>query len=143
LTETRVTTFFYDSYISPAVLRNLDVSPDGIEVARLPGFDIVIRPLANLVRSNQHSVYGIVADLTHAELDRLYSHARDALGGTYLPQAVLVHALKGRAKPALCYIAAELDDAPASVDYIECITGPARTYDFPDSYIERLELYMP
>lgn len=139
----KVTTFFYGSYMNPAVLREFDMVPDRIEVARLPGFDIVIRPLANLVPSDGDTVYGVVVNPTHAELDHLYSHARDVLGGTYLPQAVLVYTQSRTAEAALCYIAPELSGAPASADYVEKITRPARAYGFPDWYIGRLESFLP
>ena len=63
----------------------------------------------NLVRSDQHCVYGIVATATHAELARLYAHARDVLGEVYLPEAVLVQTLAGLWRPALCYICPEMN----------------------------------
>ena len=40
MTEPKVVTFFYGSYMDPAVLRGIGVVPDRVEVARLPGFDI-------------------------------------------------------------------------------------------------------
>ena len=80
--------------------------PDQVEPARLPGFDIVVRPLANLVPSPEHEVCGIDIQATHVELTCLYNHAKDVLGDVYLPQAVLTHTLKKeKATPALCYIA--------------------------------------
>jgi hypothetical protein len=82
--------FFYGSYINMDVLREVKYVPEKWEVGRLTGFDICIRPLANLVRSTQHSVYGLLATGTHAQLNRLYAHARDVLGEIYLPEAVLV-----------------------------------------------------
>ena len=74
MTDPNVVIFFYGSYINLAVLREVDLVPDRVEVARLPGFDIQIRPLANLVPSDQHTVYGILATATHAEIERLYEH---------------------------------------------------------------------
>src|SRR6266568_7937317 len=88
MAESKVWTFFYGSYINMNVLREVNYYPEKWEVARLPGFDICIRPRANLMRSEQHSVYGILATGTHAELGRLYAHAKDVLGETYLPEAV-------------------------------------------------------
>lgn len=141
--EPTVATFFYGSYINSAVLREVDLEPARLEVARLPGFDIEIRPLANLIRSAPHSVYGIVATATHAELERLYAHARDVLGGEYLPNPVLVHNLNGQLEPALCYIAPALAPGPASPEYIARIVEPARTLGFPAWYIDRLESFLP
>ncbi len=141
--EPKVVTFFYGSYINPTVLREVDLHPDRVEVARLPGFDIEIRPLANLVPSDQHTVYGILATATHAELGRLYDHARQVLGGVYLPQAVLAYTLSGQTEPALCYIAPSLQEGPASADYVGRIIEPAREYGFPAWYITRLESFLP
>src|SRR5262245_27776592 len=89
MTEPKVCVCVYGPFITLDVLRGAGLVPDRVEVARLGGFDIVIHPLANLVRSDQHSVYGILVRATHAELGRLYDYARDKLGGTYLPEAVL------------------------------------------------------
>ena len=70
-------------------------------MARLGGFDLVIRPRAHLVRSAAQCVYGILATATHAELDRLYAHAQDMLGERYLPEAVLAETMEGTWRPAL------------------------------------------
>jgi hypothetical protein len=96
LADPEVWTFFYGSYINLNVLREVNYVPEKWEVARLAGFDIRIQPRANLVRSDQHSVYGILATGTHAELGRLHAHAKDVLVETYLPEAVLAETRDGR-----------------------------------------------
>jgi hypothetical protein len=136
-----VATFFYGSYINLAVLGEVDLAPNRVEVARLPGFDLEIRPLANLIPSDRDTVYGILAEATHDELARLYEHARDVLGGNYLPRAVLAHTLSGQVEPALCYIAPALEHARASRDYVSRILEPAREYGFPDWYLEKIESF--
>lgn len=135
----KVLTFFYGSYINREVLAEVDLVPDRVEVASLSGFDIRIAPLANLVRSPGHSVYGILTGATHEELERLYAHARDVLGGVYRPEAVLAHTADGRFVPALCYIARSMEPAAAADDYVDRIVGPARELGFPDWYVRRLE----
>jgi hypothetical protein len=139
--EPRVTVFFYGSYMNLDVLREVDLAPDHFEVARLPGFDIRIRPLANLVPSDQHSVYGILVAATHHELDQLYAHARDVLGGIYLPHPVIAHTLEGKLVPALCYLAATMEPGPAAQDYLDRIIDPATKYGFPAWYLERLQSF--
>jgi cation transport regulator ChaC len=139
----KVWAFFYGSFINLDVLRGTGYVPARYEVARLSGFDITIRPLANLVRSDRHSVYGIVAEATHEELARLYEHARNDLGGTYLPEAVLVETTDGKLRPALCYIAPHIEPAPAADAYVDRIAGPARRHGFPDWYVARLEEFRP
>jgi hypothetical protein len=95
------------------------------------------------VPSDRHTVYGVLATTTHAELGRLYDHARDVLGGVYLPHPVLAYTLAGQAEPALCYIAPRLTPGPAAPEYVARIVGPARAYGFPEWYIRRLESFLP
>jgi hypothetical protein len=141
VSEPKVWTFFYGSYINFDVLREVDLVVEEWEVARLDGFDICIAPRANLVRSDQHCVYGIVATATHTELERLYAHARDVLGEVYLPEAVLVQTAGGGWRPALCYVCLDMDPRPAEMAYIDRIVGPARTLGFPSWYVDRLESF--
>jgi hypothetical protein len=141
MAEPKVWVFFYGSYMNFRVLQEVHVTPEPWEVARLHGFDIRIQPRANLVPSEQHYVYGIVAKATHAELARLYAHARDVLGEVYLPEAVLVQTRDGLWRPALCYLCPEMAPQPADYAYVERISGPAREFGFPEWYIARLESF--
>ena len=140
----KVTVFFYGSYINRDVLREVDLVPDRVEPVRVEGFDIVIGPLANLVRSEGSVVYGINLEATHDELTRLYDHARDKLGGVYLPEAVVTQVLAtSETVPALCYVSHDLKPAPAANDYIDRILGPAREYGVPEEYCRHLESFRP
>lgn len=143
MTEIDIWVFFFGSYINLDVLKEVNYIPKQVEVARLPGFDISVRPLANLIRSDQHTVYGILASGSHSELSRLYEHAENVLGGRYLPEAVLVQTLTGRWMPALTYIAPALSGEQAEEEYVECIVRPAKAYGFPDWYIAHLESFKP
>src|SRR5262249_12536842 len=93
--EARIWTFFYGSYMNQDVLREVDLVPERFEVARLAGFDIRIEPRANLVPSDRATVYGVLAEAAHAELERLYTHARTVLGETYHPHPVLAERIDG------------------------------------------------
>jgi hypothetical protein len=142
MTERKVWTFFYGSYINFAVLKEVDLVPETWEVAKLAGFDIQIQPRANLVRSDRSVVYGILAAATHQELNRLYTeHAKGVLGEIYLPEAVLVETLHGTWRAALCYISPGMESRPASPDYVDRISDPARRFGFPDWYVARLESF--
>jgi hypothetical protein len=138
--EPTVWTFFYGSFMNLDVLKQGGFVPEQHEVAKLNGFGIRIRPLATLVRSEQHCVYGIVALGTHEQLRRLY--AQDWVG-TYLPEPVLVETLDGKWRAALCYIAPPSESRPATNDYIDRIVGLAKQHGFPDWYIARLECFRP
>ena len=58
MAEPTVWTFFYGSYMNLSVLKEVNLIPGQWEVANLNGFDIQIQPRANLIRSEQHCVYG-------------------------------------------------------------------------------------
>ena len=136
--EPTVATFFYGSYMNPAVLAEVNLAPEAFEIARLDGYDITIAPRANLIRSDRHCVYGVLVDATHAELQRLYEHAESVLGETYLPHPVLTHSLE-RWRAALCYIAPAMAPGRPDPAYIDRIVRPARAFGFPQWYIDRLE----
>jgi hypothetical protein len=139
--QPKVWVFFYGSYINFDVLREVGLFPDQHEVARLSGFDIRIAPRANLVRSDEHSVWGIIATATHEELGRLYAHAKDVLGETYLPEAVLVETRDGALRPAITYLCPDMEPRPADPSYVSRIAEPARKFGFPDWYVARLESF--
>ena len=141
MTEPRVWVFFYGSYMNFDVLQEVGLVPERWESARLDGFDIRIQPRANVVPSDQHCVYGIVATATHEELARLYAHAQDVLGEVYLPQAVLVRTLAGLWRPALCYVCPEMPPRPPDNAYVARIVEPARDFGFPKWYVARLESF--
>lgn len=137
---TQVRVFFYGSFINRQVLAEAGLRPERVETARLDGFDIRIGPLANLVRSEADSVYGIVCLTTQDQLARLYGQA---WVGTYLPEVVEVETESGETLPALCYVAPSPEPRPASDDYIDRIVRPARQCGFPAWYVERLESFRP
>jgi hypothetical protein len=141
MTEPRVWVFFYGSYMNFDVLKEVDFVPQQWEVAKVSSFDIVIQPAANLIPSDRHCVYGILAIATHTELNRLYAHAKGVLGETYLPEAVLAETLSGNWRPALCYIAPSMEVRPAANDYVERILNPAKEFNFPEWYVKRLESF--
>jgi hypothetical protein len=132
-----VDVFFYGSYMNPKVLAEAGLAPERFDVARLDGYDIRIAPRANLVRAPGCSVYGLLTQATHDELARLYAHAKDVLGETYLPYPVVVHTPEAQV-PALCYIATAMAARAPDPAYVDRIVAPAREHGFPDWYIERL-----
>jgi hypothetical protein len=138
-----VAVFFYGSYMNRAVVAELGLSPGAWEPASLPGFEIRIAPRANLVRAAGQVVFGVLATATHAELERLYAHARHVLGEVYLPEAVLVNTQAGTWQPALCYLASNMVEGPADPTYVERILQPARDLGFPTWYLARLESFRP
>jgi hypothetical protein len=139
----RVRVFSCGSYINRGVMAEVGLRPTSWETASLAGFDISIRPLANLVPSDRHRVFGILATATHHELDILYAHAQHVLGGTYLPEAILAESADGARWPALCYLASAMDPDTPTDNYLDRIIEPAKAYRFPDWYVDRLQEFRP
>lgn len=135
----KVWVFFYGSYINLRVLSEVDLIPEKIEVARLSGYDLEVAPRANLIQSDEKSVYGILTQATHRELDRLYSeHARGVLGELYLPEAVLVETLDGRFQPAMTYVCWTMTPRAPENEYVQRILTAARDLKFPSWYLDRI-----
>ena len=131
--------FFYGSYINFDVLAEADIDERPYQVASLPHHKLVISPLANLVKNQTSVAFGIVTKLSHTELERLYiKHARDKLGGTYLPEAVLTYTAIHAMRPALTYISHDMKPAHPDPAYVDRILRPARKYGFPKSYLKHI-----
>jgi cation transport regulator ChaC len=135
-----VWTFFYGSFMNPAVLARANVRPTAPRRARLEGWDIDIRPRATLVPSKRRSVYGILAKVTHTDLAKLY--AKDWFNfGKYVPEAVIVSDAQRRRVAAMCYIAWRNHGGRPAPDYLERIVSTAVRYRFPRWYIERIKAF--
>jgi hypothetical protein len=138
--EKRVAAFFYGSFIRKDVLAVGGLQPERIEVAKLSGYDIDFDPHANVFRSEQHAIWGILVHASHQQLDRLY--LRDGVG-VFLPEAVLVETADRRLVPALCYMPpSRKHDAP-DIPYVERILAAGREYGFPSWYLSKLENFLP
>jgi len=136
----RVWTFFYGSFMNPEVLAKADVRPTEAQMGRLDGWDIKIAPRATLVPAGAKSVFGILAKLTHTDLEKLY--IKDWFGfGIYLPEAVLVADAAERPVPALSYIAWEMEGGSPSPEYIQKVVTVAQHFKFPDWYIDRVKSF--
>lgn len=138
----RIDVFFYGSYINFNVLGEAGIFERPFETARLPGYRLEIGPLANLVPDDGSQAFGIVTHLSHWELDCLYTgHARERLGGVYLPEAVLVFNVENNMMPALCYLSHDTRRSDPDPAYVDRILQPARAYGFPAEYLEYIESF--
>jgi gamma-glutamyl AIG2-like cyclotransferase len=140
---TRIWVFFYGAFMSPAVLLDYGVTPGRIVPARLNGYELSIRPRGNLARSDRSCVYGVIADVTHEDLARLYSDLEERLGLKYLPEPVLAETLDGTFRPALCYIAPHMDDGVATSDYVGQLAEAVRAAGLPEWYAKFVESFAP
>ena len=136
--QKRIAVFFYGSFIRSKVMAVGGFRPHSIEVAKLSGYDIAFDPHANVFRSDQNAVCGILVYPSHEELGQLYS--RDGVG-VFLPEAVVVETSNNRLLPAMCYMPPRRGTEQPDPVYVERILEAARQHGFPSWYVNRLESF--
>src|SRR5688572_20765748 len=107
----KIDVFFYGLFMDEDLLRSKGVTPTNLRSASLTGFQIRIGNRATLVPEQSGHVFGLVASLTHNELERLYSEPSVQ---AYKAEAVLVHLSDGSDVPALCF---NLPDPPSTDEW--------------------------
>jgi hypothetical protein len=132
----QVSVFFYGLFMDPDVLRAKGLDPVNVRPARVPGMRVRIGRRAALEPDPRGSTYGFLMELTHAEIERLYSDPAVAM---YRPEAVLVEPAGGSRIPALCY---NLPVIPSSEEHNPEYAAKLRTLaarlGLPGDYIESL-----
>ena len=128
----RVTGFFYGLFMDEAVLTEAGVAARIPRMAYVQDFGLRIGRRATLVPETGGRAYGMLYDLTHDELGKLYG----APGlEDYRPEAVMAHLLEGGSQPALCY---NLLDAPApgeaNAAYAKRLSEALERLGFPADY---------
>jgi len=88
----RINIFFYGLFMDEDLLRTKGVMATDIRPASVPGFQLRIGNRATLIPAQSGRVFGLIASLSHTELDRLYS---DPGLQAYRPEAVLAHLANG------------------------------------------------
>ena len=133
----RVWTFFYGSFMNQEVLAEAGVEPTERQLGRLDGWALEVAPRATLVPTSDGSVYGVLARITHNDIDKIYS--KDWFGfGVYLPEAVVVCAAGNAPTPALCYICWQMETGKPSKSYLDKMLAAAREFNFPDDYVHHI-----
>lgn len=134
-----IAAFFYGSFIRPEIMSLGNFQPTTIQVGKLSGFDITFDPHANVFRSAQHAICGILVYPTHEQLQKLYS--RDGVG-VFLPEAVLVEIEGQGFLPALCYMPPTRGSEPPDMKYIQHLVEAAKLHSFPAWYLSRLQSFL-
>jgi hypothetical protein len=96
----RITVFFYGLFMDVGLLRAKGVNPTDARPGCVPGFALRIGQRATLEPNDGSSAYGIVMDLSQAEIEQLYSEESVR---AYRPEAVLCELADGSHVPALCF----------------------------------------
>jgi hypothetical protein len=125
--------FFYGLFMDADLLREKGLAPQRLELGVVEGSTLRIAERAALVSAPGSRVEGVVASLTLAELDRLYSEPGVQ---AYKPQAVLVHLKRGGVIAALCY---SLSDVASSTkpnsEYAAKLRAVAQKVGPPPEYV--------
>ena len=139
MAERKLQVFFYGGYMNMKTLEEAGVSKRAFAPASIHGYELVIQPHANIIEAGDGVVYGILANMTHDELETLYGdNINQRLGVPYFPEAMLVFTRGGKITPAMVYIAHDMKPAKADNDYVDSILKPAETYGFPKWYVDKI-----
>lgn len=132
----RLNVFFYGLFMDEALLRAQGFSPANPRRARAQGMAFRIGARATLVADAGATAHGIVMELTHDEIDRLYSEPSVAM---YRPEAVLAEFSDGSHTAALCFNVPEPPQPEqANPDYAAKLRELGRRLGLPPGYLANI-----
>jgi hypothetical protein len=132
----RLSVFFYGLFMDSDALRAKGLDPVNPRRAVVDGFSLRIGQRATLVPDPDGRVYGVLMDLDHAEIDRLYAEASVQI---YRPEAVLAELDDGTRSAALCFNLPVAPTADArNEEYATRLREVARRMALPEEYVERI-----
>lgn len=133
----RIEVFFYGLFMDADALKAKGVNPTNIRKASVPGFALRIGQRATLLRNPDGLAHGILMELTHTEVEQLYSEASVR---AYRPEAVLCELNDGSRIPALCFNLLEAPRADeANSEYASKLRDLAIRLGFPSSYVDSIQ----
>ena len=133
----KIDVFFYGLFMDEAFLRAKGITSPNLRVASVPGFQLRIGKRATLVPVPEERVFGIVASLSHSELEQLYSEPSVQ---AYKPEAVLAYLLNGESLAVLCFNLVELPAADErNPEYVAKLRALATQLQFPLDYVSSIQ----
>lgn len=135
--------FFYGGYMNPDTLRAYGTTPEECEVGYVEGLELTVGPIANMAPKEGARAYGLLARLSHDDLETLYGGDPAALKGSrYLPEAVLVKTAAGASVPAMTYLCSTLSGAAPEAEYVGNLVKAAEVLGLPDDYIAHIKAFI-
>jgi Gamma-glutamyl cyclotransferase, AIG2-like len=129
----RIDVFFYGLFMDVTLLREKRVEPANVRPASVPGFALRIGQRATLVPGPNGRAYGLLMELSHDEVDELYSEPSVR---SYRPEAVLVKLADGSRRPALCFnLVAPPAVGETNAEYASKLRDLAKRLQFPEDYV--------
>ncbi|MFZ0819952.1 MAG: gamma-glutamylcyclotransferase family protein [Candidatus Acidiferrales bacterium] len=136
MAQRRITVFFYGLFMDEQLLRGKGVEPANVRQACVPGFALRIGNRATLITDPAASAYGILMELSHQEIDQLYSEASVR---AYLPEAVLAQLANGSFIPAMCFnLAVPPGPEEANAEYATKLRDLAQRLKLPAEYVKNI-----
>ena len=133
----KIDVFFYGLFMDEAVLHAKGLTSPNLRIAVVPGFQLRIGSRATLVPTPSERVFGVVASLSHSELERLYSEPSVQ---AYKPEAVLAHILNGEILAALCFNLVEPPSADEhNPEYAAKLRALAAQLQLPPDYVSSIQ----
>jgi hypothetical protein len=137
MTPRRIEVFFYGLFMDTDLLRTKGVNPANIRPASLPGFALRIGQRATLLQNPNSIAHGILMELTHTEVEQLYSEPSVR---AYRPEAVLCELNDGTRIPALCFNLLEPPGVnEANPEYASKLRDLALRLGLPSDYVDTIQ----
>lgn len=136
MSERRVTVFFYGLFMDEELLRSKGAKPANVRRASAPGFMLRIGQRATLLPSPGARAFGVLMELTHEEIDRLYSEPSVR---AYRSEAILAELPDGSTTPALCFnLVVEPAPGEHNAEYALKLGDLARRLGLPTAYVDSI-----
>ena len=133
----KIDVFFYGLFMDEALLQAKGIPSPNLRVASVSGFQLRIGKRATLVPVPEERVFGVVASLSHSELEQLYSEPSVQ---AYKPEAVLATLLNGESLAVLCFNLVELPTADEhNPEYASKLRALATQLRFPPDYVSSIQ----
>ena len=131
--ERRVEVFFYGLFMDGDALRENGFHPANARQASVEDMALHLGERATLIPERGGRVHGMLMNLTHAELDRLYAEPSVE---AYRPEPVIASLRDGTIVAALCF---NLPAVPAGLrsnpEYAAKLRIAAKRMGLPDAYV--------
>lgn len=121
--------FFYGLYMEEDRLRSMGVEPRHPKVGSISGHKVRLGQRGSIQRHPEGRVWGIVFQLTHNEITKLYPEAglKD-----YVPEAVKVELSTGETIAALCFVTlSPADENEVNLSYVIKLADALQKWGLP------------
>jgi hypothetical protein len=132
----RVNVFFYGLFMDPELLRGKGLRPENARRARVRGTRLRIGQRAALEPDANGVVHGMLIELTHGDIERLYAEPSVS---SYRPEAVLAEPDTGEPLAALCYNLPSVPTDEPNLEYVRKLREIATRLGLPAGYLSSID----